>query len=340
MVSSTIRRARMTLPRGPDTSHWPVPLATFALAPLCRSISLMVAPPRPMTRPSWPGHGTSMATCSSMSSPLSTSGKSAADASSPESIFARADARSLAIIVPGVSTATPKPAPGIEPATARSPLLMSPRSITSEMSAAASRMTASAPVTTHVPRSLRISIFTANLRSMCFTVSPPLPMTRPSLPLTLISTDALPVLGSIVIGGMSNDGAVWAAAAGADAAADSSLFGAFERPLPASSGSAFASAVFSSSPLASPPSPPRLRFFFSMESETAFASGGSEWAGDAASSSSSSSSSRIADGPAAFVGSCGSGSALATLPSAAFVDTPSSSSAWRISSVSANVTSR
>ena len=39
-------------------------------------------------------------------------------------------------------------------------------------------------------------------------------------------------------------------------------------------------------------------------------------------------------------GSGGSGSALATLPSAAFVDTPSSSSAWRISSVSANVTSR
>mmetsp|Transcript_2267 Transcript_2267/g.8772 ORF Transcript_2267/g.8772 Transcript_2267/m.8772 type:complete len:339 (-) Transcript_2267:259-1275(-) len=193
MVSRTIRRARMTLPRGPDTSHWPVPLTTFALAPLCRSISLMVAPPRPMTRPSWPGHGTSMATCSSMSSPLSTSGKSAADASSPESIFARAAARSLAIIVPGVSTCgTPKPPPppGIEPALARSPLLMSPRSITSAMSAAASRMTASAPVTTHVPRSLRISIFTANLRSMCFTVSPPLPMTRPSLrsPIRTVST--------------------------------------------------------------------------------------------------------------------------------------------------------
>ena len=152
-----------------------------------------------------------------MSSPLSTSGKSAADASSPESIFACADASSLAIIVPGVSICGPPKLPlGIEPALARSPLLTSPRSITSEMSAAASRMTASAPVTTHVPRSLRISIFTANLRSMCFTVSPPLPMTRPSLPLTLISTDALPVLGSIVIGGMSNDGAVWAAAAAHD----------------------------------------------------------------------------------------------------------------------------
>ena len=54
--------------------------------------------------------------------------------------------------------------------------------------------------------------FHRDLAPMCFTVSPPLPMTRPSLPLTLISMDALPVLGSILIGGMSNDGADEAAA--------------------------------------------------------------------------------------------------------------------------------
>ena len=54
-------------------------------------------------------------------------------------------------------------------------------------------------------------------------------------------------------------------------------------------------------------------------------------------SSSSSSSSRFSSMDGAL---SSSGSVLTTLPSAAFVDTPSSSSAWRVSSVSANVTSR
>mmetsp|Transcript_7602 Transcript_7602/g.34442 ORF Transcript_7602/g.34442 Transcript_7602/m.34442 type:complete len:307 (+) Transcript_7602:2696-3616(+) len=53
--------------------------------------------------------------------------------------------------------------------------------------------------------------------------------------------------------------------------------------------------------------------------------------------SSSSSSSRFSSMDGAL---SSSGSVLTTLPSAAFVDTPSSSSAWRVSSVSANVTSR
>ena len=53
--------------------------------------------------------------------------------------------------------------------------------------------------------------------------------------------------------------------------------------------------------------------------------------------SSSSSSSRFSSMDGAL---SSSGSVLTTLPSAAFVDTPSSSRAWRVSSVSANVTSR
>ena len=52
---------------------------------------------------------------------------------------------------------------------------------------------------------------------------------------------------------------------------------------------------------------------------------------------SSSSSSRFSSMDGTF---SSSGSVLTTLPSAAFVDTPSSSRAWRVSSVSANVTSR
>jgi len=104
-------------------------------------------------------------------------------------------------------------------------------------------MTAGGPTIAATPRSRRISIFTPCDDSMWRIVSPPLPMTRPSLPLTSISMVALPVSGSMV-----NSGVRGASAGGSDASGAAAAAGArFLGDLAGEAGS----------------SPERLRFFSS-----------------------------------------------------------------------------
>ena len=113
-------------------------------------------------------------------------------------------------------------------------------------------MTAGGPTIAATPRSRRISIFTPCDDSMWRIVSPPLPMTRPSLPLTSISMVALPVSGSMVNSGVREPGASaggsGAAGEGSDASGAAAAAGArFLEDLAGEAGS----------------SPERLRFFSS-----------------------------------------------------------------------------
>ena len=243
--SSTARRAAMTTPLGPLASHFPLPFSTFIVAPVWRSISLIVAPPLPMTRPSCPGHGISIATCSFMSSPSRGGGRSVSSSGATESGTPKGAIRRRPPVGSGAILSLP-PTPLLSAPSRRSPFWT-----TRLISACALATASGAPVTTATPRSRFISTLTANSDSTRRTVSPPLPMTRPSLPFTRTSAEASPVDASRLYAGKV-DGSE--ATARSDAGAGSSAAAS-------GSGGSSSSSFFVASASASSPSPRGAGFF-------------------------------------------------------------------------------